>query len=311
MEVLRTRREFLRSAGALAAASIGGSSFSVRSDESVLPTRPRSLVSYQERLSKAPKLFCTAYITPDAPGQGGQEALVAKYPLALVPQDTRFAFVKWRNRVRALNPNIVLLGYLVVIEETTVPGPGHELMFKLNEGHCKYPGGFVPTVENPSSGQKFRIFDPRNREWQRQFLEACRVTLSSYPYDGLYLDQCTVYERAHPFPNVRREMRDALQSTLAQVRAQHPEALLIGNSSFNWADLNGELVENRPGDIATQLIPFPGHANPQISLVQSLMGEMDPERIRPLMQLAHARGAYFGVAKDYQHIVWPSVFDEP
>ena len=309
MEVSRTRREFLRSAGALAAASIGGSSFSVRSDESVLPTRPRSLVNYQERLSKAPKLFCTAYITPDAPGQGGQEALVAKYPLALVPQDTRFAFVKWRNRIRTLNPNIVFLGYLLVIEVTTVPGPGHDELRKLNEGYCEYPGGFVPTV-NQGTEKKFRIFDPRNGEWQRRFLEACRITLASYPYDGLFLDDCTVFERAHPLPNVKREMREALQSTLLRVRAQHPDALLIGNSAFNWIGLNGELVEDRSKDIATQLAPFAGHTNPQISLVQSLMGEMDPDKIKPLMQLAHAHGAYYGVAKDYQHIVWPSVFDE-
>ena len=279
------------------------------------PAAPPSAgpVSALSRLQKAPRLFCTAYITPDDPGQGGQEHVVAKYPLALVAQDTRTAFATWRDRVRRLNPSIALLGYQMVIEETGVPGPGHDEMRKItaNDAYCVYPGGIVPTVMVPPQPNPLRIFDPRNAEFSQRLLAACRAVLRSYPYAGLFLDQCTVYTKAHPFPAVREEMRHALQQTLLELRAEHPNIIIVGNSSFHWAGLNGELVEARPDDVASETQPYPGHTLPNVELVQALLKDSsDREAVARQMAVAHAHGAFFGAAVDYQHALWFDMFDE-
>jgi hypothetical protein len=268
--------------------------------------------SSPEAALRIPPLFCTAYIDPTIATQAGQEALVARYPLALVPQDIRAPFVRWKDHVKELNPKIVMLAYQIVIEETTVPGPGHDVQRRLKDKDvwCIYPGGFVPTVEVKPSPKRFRIFDPRKREWQDNFIEACRATLASYPYSGLYLDQCTVYGLAHPFPDVRAEMRQALQDALARFRQEFPSQLLVGNSSFHWRGLNGELNEGRPGDM-NELNPFEGHVLPRIQLYQSrLRHSFDIAVMKKEMAKVHSRGAFYGASVDYQHILWFDEFDE-
>ena len=104
-------------------------------------------------------LFCTAYITPDVPDQAGQENLVARYPLAIVPQDNRYASRRWRDSIKNLNPDICFLGYQMVMEETTSPGPGHKRLSDLKGAWSRYPWGTIPTVG--PSWKRRRIFDPR------------------------------------------------------------------------------------------------------------------------------------------------------
>jgi hypothetical protein len=304
------RREFMHFAvGALVcSATLTPTRAAVAAERSSVPSGG---ATYVDKIGNAPRLFCVAYITPDAPGQGGQEAMVAKYPLALVPQDTRAVFVQWRDRVRRMNPSIMLLGYQMVIEETTVPGPGHDELRKIRDAYCVYPGGFVPTVTVAPSTKHFRIFDPRSSEWQAKFLDACRAVLRSYPYAGLFLDNCTVYDKAHPLPSVREDMRRALQQALLVLRGEHPDILIVGNSSFKWRGLNGEMVEARPDAVSQEVVPFPGHAEPTLELVQALIGSAtDTAEIARQMAAAHARGAFFAAAVDYQHVLWFEQFDE-
>jgi len=261
-------------------------------------------------LSCLPPLFCTAYITPDAPGQGGQEAAVARYPLALVPQDARHPFLKWRNQVKELNPSILMLGYQMVIEETNVPGPGHDQLRRVRDAWCTYPGGFIPTVPGKPSGNRSRIYDPRKKEWQEGFLAACRATLASYPYHGLLLDQCTVFQRAHILESVRAEMRQALQETLLQLRHEFPDTLLVGNSSYNWSALNGEMNEGRFRDLESQFTPYERHASPRLLLYQSMIhSTAEFMTVQREMDAAHAVGALYGVSIDYQHVLWFDFFD--
>jgi hypothetical protein len=256
-----------------------------------------------------PPLFCTAYITPDASGQGGQEAIVARYPLALVPQDMRIAFVLWRDKVKSINPKILLFGYQMCIEETTVPGPGHDKLRTAQNSWCVYPDGSIPTFIN-DIGQKPRLYDPRSKEWQSIFIEACRATLSSYPYGGLFIDQCTIFNIASTDPSVREEMRAALQSTLMELRRQFPNTILVGNSSYSWAGLNGELNEGRQADIPNELAPFAGHVLPRVELVQTLLNNAtDIETVKREMDLAHGSGGFYGACVNYQHALWFDVFD--
>lgn len=272
---------------------------------------PMSASSALHRPHTMPLLFCTAYIDPDIPSQANQESLVAKYPLTIVPQDMRPSHVQWRDRIKRLNPNIVMLGYQMLIEETTVPGPGHDQMRKVKDAWSLYPGGYLPTVKVEPGPREFRIFDPRTPAWQEAFLTACRATLRSYPYEGLFLDQCTVYEKSHPFPGVRAQMRQALQITLLRLRQEFPNMILIGNSSYNWQGLNGELNEGRAKQALEELAPFSGHVQPVIELHQTLLKDpRDIERVKQEMALTHSQGAYYSACVDYQHILWFDVFDD-
>ncbi|MCA9422238.1 MAG: hypothetical protein KC592_14540, partial [Nitrospira sp.] len=258
-----------------------------------------------------PPLFCTAYIDPGIPTQANQEAIIARYPLTLVPQDMRAKHIQWRNRIKHLNSNILMLGYQMVIEETSVPGPGHDRMRLVKDSWCEYPGGYHPTVKGYPSNRDLRIFDPRRVEWQEAFLEACRAMLGSYPYNGLFLDQCTVYEKAHPIPTVKAEMRHALQITLLRLRHEFPNTILIGNSSYNWQGLNGEMNEGRPEQILLEFAPFDGHVQPTMDLYATILKDpTDIERVKQDMALVHSLGAFFSAAVDYQHVLWFDAFDE-
>jgi len=256
-----------------------------------------------------PPLFCAAFITPDAPGQGGQEAIVARYPIALVAQDERIQFKKWRDLVRHLNPNIILLAYQMVIEETTVPGPGHDCLRQINNSWSTYPTGVVPTV-GPINKLR-RIYDPRYSEWRSGFMAACRATLKAYPYSGLFLDQCTVFDRAHPDPQVRAEMIVALQNTLLELRSEFPTAYLIGNSRESWRDLNGEMNEGRIKDLAIEMQSFAGHVSPRLELyLRYLYQKSDFKSIKDEMEYVHSLGGLYGACYDHQHVIWPEAFDE-
>ena len=260
------------------------------------------------RITSIPPLFCTAYITPDAPGQEGQESLVAKYPLALVPQDHRMHFRKWRDRVKRIHPEIVLLGYQIVIEETTVPGPGHDELRKIVNSWATYPNGFVPTV-GPLSKRR-RIFDPRTEEWQEGFLTACQATLASYPYEGLFLDQCTIFRKSHPSRQEKVKMEVALQKALVELRKEFPNKLFVGNCRDNWQGLNGEMVEGRKAS-PEELRRISGHILPKLDLFASrLMHDNDIATVKRDMTFAHANHAFYGASVDYQHVLWFDIFDE-
>lgn len=256
-----------------------------------------------------PPLFCTAYIDPNIPTQRGQERAVASYPRAIVSQAADHLSREWRHKVRTLNPAIKLFAYQVVAEETTVPGPGHDYMRRVTGSWVTYPGGYVPTV-NVSPGGRFRVFDPRSAEWQKSFIEACEVLMNSDHFDGLYLDQCTVYKLASPFPNVRAEMLAALSSTLDELRRHMPSVIILGNTSYDFRALNGELNENRPVELPVET-RFSGHHLPEMNLFQYLTDESpDSSTVRAMARLALENRCLFGVARNYQGVVWPKVFDE-
>lgn len=256
-----------------------------------------------------PPLFCTAYIDPHIPSQRGQEGAVAKYPRAIVSQGGDNISRDWRNRVRALNPAIKLFAYQVVAEETTVPGPGHDYMRRVTDSRVTFPGGYVPTVE-VQPGSRFRIFDPRSVDWQKSFIEACEVLMASDKCDGLYLDQCTVYARAARSPNVRAEMVEALSSTLDQVRRRMPSLAIVGNTSYDFQALNGELNENRPGELESE-VRFRGHQSPELNLFQYLTSDApDSSAVRTMAKLAIENRCLYGVTNNYQRVVLPRIFDE-
>jgi hypothetical protein len=229
--------------------------------------------------------------------------------MALVPQDSRIEFQRWRDKVKSINPDIRLLGYQMVCEETTVPGPGHDKYRTLNAPYITYPNGRVPAV-GPSHKRR-RLFDLRKAEWRDAFLEGCLATMRSYPFDGLFLDNCTVFPKHHPVSSVRDEMRDALQHALSQLRSTLPKSILIGNARENWTGLNGEMNEGRRRDVADEVASYRGHAAPEMDLVTTILkSPEDTATVRREMTAALRRGALYGAAVNYQHVLWFDEFDE-
>ncbi len=255
-----------------------------------------------------PPLFITAYIDPSIRIQKNQEAIVAKYPLALVPQTNRLIDRQWRDKVKSINPDIKMLAYQMVIEQTTVPGPGHDEMRKLLNTWVAYPGGFKPTVN--VSGRKRYLYDPRIIRWQDQFIKACESTLKSYPYDGLYLDQCTIFNIASLLPSARLEMLNALNATLDKLRMRFPDTLIIANSSNNFPMLNGELNENRAKNLIAE-VSDEKTVRPVFNFHQRIVPSMTKAAVlRQDCAFAFKQKSFFGVAINYQKAEWPRFFDE-
>lgn len=259
-------------------------------------------------------VFCVAYIDPGIESQKGQEHIVAKYPVAIIPQDNRGRFIKWRDTIRKLNPGITYLAYQMVAEETRVPGPGHDIMRKIENSWVRYPGGITPTVtynSAPSTDKFHRLFDTRKKEWQDKFIEACLSTLHSYDYQGLFLDQCTILGKASLNPYTRHEMKLALNETLERLRSYVGEKrILIGNSSMSWPALNGEMNESRPHALENEMNTMSTHHSPRMELfLYQLSNNDDDKAILKMLNTAISHNAYFGVSRNYQEVIWPDAFD--
>ena len=257
-----------------------------------------------------PPLFCTAYIDPGIDSQKGQEKLVAKYPLALVPQDDRRHFVRWRDTVKNINPDIKMLAYQMVIEETTVPGPGHDRMRKLKDAWITYPGGWQPKV-SLSKNKERRIYDPIHRGWKEAFIDACSETLESYPYDGLLLDQCSIFNIASPTIAIRNDMLDVLRTSINELRLLYPKKIIIANSSYSFDNVNGELNENREKDLSLFRNKIRIHTKPEMNLYQLYTQDLtDLKRIKAQLKKAQNYQLFFGVSSNYQKIEWFDFFDD-
>lgn len=304
----RSRRTFNAGALALGASMLAGGPAVVRAFDDAA----RRADAWQSRLAKSRRLFCIAYITPDAPGQGGQEAAVARYPLAVLPQENRAVNKRWREKVRGLNPDIVLLGYQMAIEETTVPGPGHDVLRKVADCWAPKADGTAFSVDVDKAGKIRRVYDPRKREWQRGFVEACQATLAAGPYEGLFIDQCTVYDAASPDRSVREDMLAGIQEALSELRRREPDALVVANSSFTFKDVNGELNESRPRDYAAEFSETSAHTEPRVELAHLVIeSAANRAALKSHMKAARDYGAYFGAGRDYQHVEWYEEFDIP
>ena len=306
-----TRRDFLAASSAALLSPMG---MAVATSDVLSPLSNQASVgktiidwSYGMR-----PIFCIAYIDPGIKSQRGQELSVAKYPLALVPQDDRPHFRAWREKVRQYNPDIKLLAYQMVIEEPTVPGPGHDVYRNLEHVWVEYPGGFVPTVTYRTNvGARKRIFDPRNEKWREGFLKACNAVMESDDYDGLFLDQCTIYQKAALTEHVRDQMFVSLNNVLNDLRAQMPSKILIGNSRYSFPSLNGEMNESRPKELKKETRILAGREPRRLELFHYYMKNyQDTESAKKLFRLALENKAFFGVNVNAQTVKTYEFIDE-
>lgn len=286
------RRSFLLGASAAVAATMYGDKLFAATSGQYVPDWSNGMVP----------LYCLAYIEPLPDLSNGQMREIAKFPIAVVPQDGRDYYRTWKEDIRRRNPRIKILAYQMVVEETDVPGPGHDVLMQAAGNWVTY-AGITPT----SPYKSHRFFDPRTAAWQRQFVAACDATLSHYAYDGLFLDQC--FGVTTPIPGLKSEMEAAIQSALLEVRRRYPNKILIANSASNWQGVNGEMNEGRPVDLAKESADFGGHVGPRIELFHHYLVDNDYTTAEAMMRKALECRCFFGCAPNSQVVRWYPFFD--
>lgn len=291
------RRDFFRSASAsifgLSGCSFGGPPFG--------GVYPRNDL-------RIPPLFCTAYIDPSIMSQRGQEAEVAKFPLAIVPQSNRSIDVRWRDAIKSHNPRILLLAYQMSVEETTVPGPGHDRLRAASNAFITRSGGSFPFT-TLRDGRRRRLYDPRSQQWQDALVDSCSIVLQSYPYDGLFLDQCAVFSNMPGHFGEFSEMESGLRSALQRIAAASPRCIIVANSNLNYAMINGHMLENQP--IRLLVSSDVANRHPAVNLFQLLIpsGRLSSRVLNNIATSALRRGYFFGATDSYQKVRWLPVHD--
>lgn len=265
---------------------------------------------YSARIQKmidSPKIFSLSFIDPRIDSQKNQEEIVSRFPMALVTQDVRWDHLAWKNKVRRYNKDIVFLAYQMVIEETTVPGPGHDILRDIKKSFLEYPGGYQPYILVHKT-KKRRIFDPRTDEWKSGFLKACEKVLNSYDYDGLFLDQCTIYQKYVPISHIREEMFGALQDVIQILRNKYPDKIIIANSRYQWNGANGQMNENRRNDFKNELTRK-NNTDLPINLGVVLQ-EKNEQVVKKLMEEVHLYDAWFCSCESPQKVTWYDFYGE-
>jgi hypothetical protein len=256
-------------------------------------------------------LYCLAWIDPTNPAHQGQEAAIAKFPICIVPQDIRPPHLRFRSQLRKNNPNQLLLCYQVAAEEHAVPGPGHDILRDVRDSWLTLPGGIVPTKDVPSGNiLKRRLYDPRKPNFRQALVLACKTLVYDHGFDGIFLDNCTIYRRFSALPVLGDELMAALQSLILEIRRALPSTILIGNTRHNWAGLNGEMNENRPSELAVEVGDIAGRATPRIEMFQYYMRDSeDTDNAEKMFRLALRHRCFFGAGINPQNIRWFDFYD--
>jgi hypothetical protein len=78
------------------------------------------------------------------------------------------------------------------------------------------------------------VMDPRSPNWRAVVCRVAAEVLERKAFCGLFLD--TIDDAEDPFLplEIRREVIAATSTLVSQIRAAHPEAILIQNRGFNW-----------------------------------------------------------------------------
>lgn len=258
-------------------------------------------------------LYCLAYIDPENKNHKNQEEFISKYPISVIPQDNRPRYISFKQRLRELNNTQKIFGYMMLIDENGLRGPAHELVRKVNNSWLTLPGGIVPTKDIPSGNiKKRRLYDPRSAEFRSRFVEACQLLVDQHDFDGIFLDNCTIYGRFASIPVLGDDLLEGLQQLITEIRTALPETILIGNTRYNFTGLNGEMNEGRPNELVKEAKPIPGQVQPYINMFHYYMkgsSKKDLLFAENYFRLALQNKCFFGTGINPQTIRWYEFFD--
>lgn len=257
------------------------------------------------------KLFTVCFGTQHT---AAEAAIAAKYDLLIVNQNTSTVAKAWYDSIKVLNPNIKLLAYLIVNHEPgTAPGAGNDILRDANRWNAVQQEPWLLTAEGyikaiQLDGWKSRrLYDYEKAIWKENFKLACDAIFAAYPFDGLFLDNCTANWAAYA-PRVV-EKTTALQTALLDLRRAYPSKWIVGNGMENWMGLNGEMNEGRLGQVS-ELTPVTGQVVPNVNCFLSITTASTPNTdLQTAYNAVKPYGAWYGVQRNDNVLYWPSLFD--
>lgn len=258
------------------------------------------------------KFFATCYGVQHTP----EEAVIAaKYDVIAVNQNTSVVAKAWLDSVRALNPAIKIIAYLIISQEPgSAPGVGNTILMDTNRWTAanQDPWLITPTLDIAAmqldTWKNRRLFDYRKAVWQTACKDACRAILAAYPFDGLFFDNCTASWSKH-LSYGGAALATSLQNVLLDIRREFPSKLLIGNGVENWMGLNGEMNEGRIADLA-ELLPYVGQVVPNANVYfMGLQPTTTDQQIQDTFLQVKPYGAMFGAYRWDGVLSWPAIFD--
>lgn len=260
-----------------------------------------------EQLANAPRVFAFMYAATV-----GSEKAIARFPLVVLSQTTHSTFSSAsKDLIRSYNPGIILLGYQVLSEEVdrATPGPGEAIMWALRTANPdlymrdSVTGDDTGTITLNGSA---KLYDYRKPQWQNGIIAALDAMLVDYPYDGFFLDNCTVFNAHNPTPSVRAATLTALRVFIRDVvRPRYPNLIIIGNSGDSpFEGLNGELNEDRPTDYAAELPSSSNHTLPEIKLAHRLTSSNSTFATAAASASSYGTHVFVGAGPDYNAPYW-------
>lgn len=303
------RRTFIQGAGIALGSALAPSTLIAAPTQNEMAIQANNIIDWSSGMKP---LYCLAYIDPANKLHRGQERTIAKFPIAVIPQDNRPQFGPFRIKLRQYNPTQKVLAYHATLDEHGVPGPAHDIIRKAKNSWITLPGGITPTIDIPSGKVlKRRIYDPRNLEFRQRFIEACDLLINKYKFEGIFLDNCTIYPKFRNIPFLGDELMEGLQQLITEVRNEFQNAILIGNSSYSWAGLNGEMNEGRPNDLIKEAKSLETHVEPYINMYHFFM-KNDGDLVNAEKNFRHAleNRCFYGVGVNTTKITWYPFFDK-
>src|ERR1700683_4512425 len=113
--------------------TLGGASTFVSAPPPAVASQTVLPATWQGRLSGTPRIFAIDYVQPTQLANGqGYESVFAMYPLVITGETyaTANPMTTHLNAIRSLNANIVLIGYLIPLQDSLPDstGPGYDAM---------------------------------------------------------------------------------------------------------------------------------------------------------------------------------------
>lgn len=289
--------------------------------------------------STMPPIFVVAYGIPLA----AQWPIIAKYPLAVLDQGYHPEVYPRYDSIRDLNPDIKLIGYQVVLEHAAhQTGPGAAVVNATTDPstYCINNTGSTityvhgATTVNILVGQPItywngthdvKLRDYRSPLWQAAFLSACDAILEAYPFDGLFLDNCGTLPMQAPGDDAtQEEMQAALIGVIEQIRANHPDKIIIGNGPAYYATtfgrevpaaLNGSMTETFSASNPFLRLAPEGAIRTYTPPIMNMFVDLrtsatDEAGIKAAATMAFKNRMMYAVEANYISYTYPPIFDE-
>jgi hypothetical protein len=296
-------------------------------------------VTWQVRLSGEPHIFAVDYVQMDQLINGqGNEPVFARYPLVITGETyaTANRMTTHLDKLRSLNANIVLIGYLNPLQDSLpeATGPGYDAMRYLESIESAYLHDvngnrlYVPGATEVCNATCTAVayFDPSSSDVHNAVLAAIQAMRTAYPFDGIFLDNYDVQNamvldtQGHQYLGAPGQVMDladyasklaAVTALATMIRDASPNILIEANGDNDFPPFNGELVEGH-GQISRLPAQAAAIAGRVLPFMPLFMDDPVPSPVDPLiatdMTQVQALGAWYGASVTYTQAIWPAAF---